>query len=360
MEYRKLGRTGLEVSVIGLGTEYLDRRPRETVVSVVHEAIERGVNYFDLLFAFPEYRDNFGAALKGYRDRVLIAGHLRSAETNGQYRLTRDVKECEELFFDLLSRLDTDYVDILLFQMVDEEEDYEEIMSAGGLMELALRFQQEGKARFIGMSGHNPSLALRAVEDGKIDVLMFPINAIGVNLIGSVVSGWEELLNACISKEVGLVVMKPFAGGRLFEQKSLRSVTPVQCLNYVLSQEGVSTTVPGVKNTKELKETLHFLEATDEEKDFSSIIAHFEHLKGECTYCDHCLPCPSDIWIGQLIRLVDIAQDGISDDLQAEYNALSAKASDCIECGSCMERCPFGVDVISKMRQAVELFEMKV
>jgi aryl-alcohol dehydrogenase-like predicted oxidoreductase len=71
MEYRKLGRTGLDVGVIGLGTEYLNQQPRETVVAAVREAIERGVNYIDLVFSFPAYLDNLGAALRGgYRVRT--------------------------------------------------------------------------------------------------------------------------------------------------------------------------------------------------------------------------------------------------------------------------------------------------
>ncbi|MCK5022437.1 MAG: aldo/keto reductase, partial [Candidatus Pacebacteria bacterium] len=141
MKYRKLGKTGLEVSIIGLGTEYLNKKTKETVFSVVHEAIEEGVNYFDLVFAFPEYRDNFGVAFKGYRDKIIIAGHVGCAETNGQYRLTRDVKENETLFLDLLKRLHTDHVDILMIQMVNAFESYDRIMKPGGLMELAQRFQ---------------------------------------------------------------------------------------------------------------------------------------------------------------------------------------------------------------------------
>ena len=176
MKYRKVGKTGLDVSIIGLGTEYLNRKSRKTVVSVVREAIERGVNYFDLIFAFPEYRDNFAASFKGYRDKIIIAGHLGCAETNGQYRLTRDVKENEMLFLDLLSRLHTDYVDILMIQMVNTVESYDRIMKPRGLMELAHRFQQEGKARFIGISGHKAPGVMRFIKGNHIDVLMFPIN----------------------------------------------------------------------------------------------------------------------------------------------------------------------------------------
>ena len=353
MKTRKLGKTGLDVGIVGLGTEYLHKRSRETVVSVVREAIERGVNYMDLVFTFPEYLDHLGAALKGYRDRAIITGHLGAAEKNGDYRKTRDVKECERLFSDMLSRLHTDRIDVLFLQFVDEARDYERVMGSGGLLELALRFQREGKAGFIGLSGHNLPIALKAVKSGQIDVLMFPIN-----LTSDAMSGEKELFYVCASQEVGLVAMKPFAGGKLLQKKEARSITPVQCMSYTLSQIGVSTVVPGVKDVDELEAALHFLEATDEEKDFSSRIADFQQsLKGECVYCNHCLPCPAIIDIGQTIRLLETAQHGVSDELRADYDALSAKASECTECGSCMERCPFEVDVISKMQRAVQLFE---
>lgn len=371
MKYRKLGKTGLDVSAIGLGTEYLNGVPRDGVVSVVHEATDSGVNYMDLFFAHAEIRDDIGAALKGRRDKVIVAGHLgAAAKEDGQYYKTRDREVSERFFLDLLSRLRTDYIDILTLHFVDLEEEYERVFN-GTVLELAHRFQQEGKARFIGMSGHNLSVALKAVRSGQIHVLMYPIN-----LTGNAMPGRKELLNACVSEEVGLVAMKPYAGGKLLQKEGLvsmghvhsgwkslqgkasASITPVQCISYTLSQIGVSTTVPGIKNTDELEAALHFLDATDEERDFSSIIADSQqYLEGGCVYCNHCLPCPSVVDIGKTIRLLETAQYAISDDLRADYDALSAKASDCIECGSCMERCPFEVDVISKMKQAVELFE---
>jgi len=377
MKYRKLGKTGLDVSIIGLGTEYLNKKPKKTVVSVVHEAIEEGINYFDLVFAFPEYRDNLGASFKGYRDKIIITGHLGCAETDGQYRLTRDVKENEMLFLDLLSRLHTDYVDILMIQMVNTVESYDRIMKPEGLMELARRFQQEGKARFIGISGHKAPGIMRFIKNNHIDVLMFPIN-----LAWDFMPDRKEVFQTCVSQNVGLVAMKPFAGGRLFQQENPNSISPVKCINYVLTQPGVSTTVPGVKNVKQLKEALHFLEATDEERDFSSIITEFqEDLEGNCVYCNHCLPCPVGIDIGRIIQMVDKAMYNISSNLKGDYKTLrkkinfyypgrirtsrsqfrglSIKASECVECGVCMDRCPFDVDVISKMKLAVKLLEME-
>jgi predicted aldo/keto reductase-like oxidoreductase len=375
METRKLGRTGLQVGVIGLGTEHLHKKPRKTVVSVIHEAIDRGMNYFDLVFSFSEYRDNLGAALKGRRDKVIVAGHIGCAETDGRFRKTRFVRECDILFHDLLRRLDTDYIDVLVLQFVDKEEDYEEIMKPRGLMELARRLQNEGKARAIGLSGHKIPVALKTVRSSEIDVLMFPLN-----LAWDVVPGREEILQACAEEAVGLVAMKVFAGGRIFQKREGQHVTPVQCLQYALSQTGVSTVVPGVKSISELKEVLHFLEATKEEKDFGPVIRDFqEDLNANCVYCNHCLPCPVGIDIGRTIQKLDKALASSSDGLKDDYETRkkkrsfyfpgrirtavgshkhhSSQSSACTECGVCTERCPFDVDVISKMKQAAELLE---
>ena len=377
METRKLGRTGLEVGIVGLGTEHLHKKPRNTVVSVIHEAIDRGINYFDLVFSFSDYRDNLGAAFKGRRDKVIIAGHIGCAETDGRYRKTRFVKECDVLFHDLLKRLNTDYIDVLVLQFVDKEEDYEEIMKPHGLMELARRLQKHGKARAIGLSGHKTPVAVKAVRSGGIDVIMFPLN-----LAWDMVPGREEILQACNQEEAGLVAMKVFAGGRIFRRKESRSVTPVQCLHYALSQTGVSTVVPGVKDLAQLRKTLRYLDATREEKDFSSVVRDFqEDLTGNCVYCNHCLPCPAGIDIGRTIHKLDKTTAASSHRLKDDYKARRSKrsfyspsrvrstagdpkdrsteASACTECGVCMERCPFDVDVISKMKQAAQLFEAK-
>ena len=377
MKTRKLGRTGLKVSVIGLGTEHLHNKPRKTVVSVMHQAIDRGVNYFDLVFSFSDYRDNLGAAFKGRRDKVVIAGHIGCAETDGRYRKTRFVRECDILFHDLLTRLNTDYIDVLVLQFVDKEEDYQEIMKPRGLMELARRLQKEGKARAVGMSGHKIPVALKAVRSGEIDVLMFPLN-----LAWDVVPGREKILRACAEEEVGLVAMKVFAGGRIFRKKEGKSLTPVQCLHYALSQTGVSSAVPGVRSLYQLRETLRYLDATREDKDFSSVVRDFqEDLQGNCVYCNHCLPCPVGIDIGRTIQKLDKAlaasSDGLSDDYETRKKKRSfyfprrirstagdrkdhsSHASACTECGVCVERCPFEVDVVSKMKQAAELSEKK-
>jgi predicted aldo/keto reductase-like oxidoreductase len=157
---------------------------------------------------------------------------------------------------------------------------------------------------------------------------------------------------------VALVAMKPYAAGVLFrENPSSIVLTPVQCLSYALAQPAVCTAVPGCKNVAEMRAALAFLEASEEEKDFSAINSNpLWKLKGSCMYCNHCLPCPVTIDIGAVTKLADTAAIGSIDSVRAAYGALPVKASACIECGDCVERCPFGVDVIASMNRAVTLF----
>jgi predicted aldo/keto reductase-like oxidoreductase len=215
-------------------------------------------------------------------------------------------------------------------------------------------YKAQGSVGHIGMSGHFDSTALTAVESGLIDVLMY-----GVNMVRQGNPELESLYHACTERGVGLVAMKPYYGGALLNYDGRpTSITPVQCLAYTLSQP-VATAVPGVRNVEELRATLRYPEASAQERDWRAALPlMYEGLAGQCTRCNHCLPCPSDIDIGATILCVGFsAWDGVTDWLRDWYADLSAPASECIECGLCEERCPFGVDVMAKMQRAVELFE---
>ena len=111
MNYTELGRTGLNASIIGIGTEHMRGRPREMVVPTLRAAVERGVNYFDVIYAMPEYLDHMREGFQGLRDRVLLAAHLGSTDKGGQYYKTRTAKRCEGSFLNVLRCLETEYVD---------------------------------------------------------------------------------------------------------------------------------------------------------------------------------------------------------------------------------------------------------
>ena len=114
-------------------------------------------------------------------------------------------------------------------------------------MEHLLRYKERGHIGAIAMSTHRAPMALKAVNSGLIDALMFPLN-----LTSHVVEPEIELCQACVDQGIGLVAMKPYRGGTLFVADGEPSgITPAQCLHYVLSLP-VSTTVPGIKNVEEL------------------------------------------------------------------------------------------------------------
>ncbi|MBU0492356.1 MAG: aldo/keto reductase [Chloroflexi bacterium] len=351
MKTNKLGRTGLDVSVIGLGMEHLVPLP-DNIAPVVHRALDRGITYIDLMIWVPEVMSILGETLKGRRDQVILAAHLSTAQTKGQYRRTRNPQECEALFHDILDWLGTDHVDVLHLSNLDAPRDYKEVTSPGGVLDLALRLKQEGQTRALGLSGHDPQMALKVIESEHLDVVMHPIN-----IAGDAEPGGKELAQACASLGVGLVAMKPFAGGQVFQREN--PISPVQCLSYTLAQPGVSLALMGVKNLAELEANLRFLDATDEEKDFSAALQELRQgLAGTCVYCNHCLPCSATIDIAVVMRMLAAAERyGVGEDGLADYADLSAQASDCIECGDCKERCPFEVDIIANMRRAAQLFE---
>lgn len=370
MKTRRLGRSGLQVSAISLGTEYLLNEPRDHAVRVIHAALDRGINYFDIFYAQPDIRDTMGVAFRGRREEAMITTHLGGCVENGQHAKTRDLAISEHYFHDFLRRLETDYVDVVFLHNCDEQEDYEQLMDEDGLLGAARRYQEEGKARLIGFSGHTVATSLQAVESGAIDVLMFP-----VNILGNAVPGRRDLLDACQTHDVALVAMKPFAGGRLLQGgdelrverflvggsdvsvRRTNAITPVRCLSYILEQPSVSTIVPGCRDVAELDAALAYWDATPEERDFAPLLAGFaQYREGECVYCNHCLPCPSTIDIGQTMRLLDAAQRVGVEQVRADYAAMPTNADDCIACGECEARCPFGVEVISRMEEAARVF----
>lgn len=350
MFYRTLGKTGMEVSGIGMGMEHFHAAP-ENIAPALHRAMEVGINYIDLMIWSAHVKDAFAAALKGLRDKVILANHLGAAVTKDKYRRTRDVAECEEVFHDWLRRMGTDYVDVLHITYLDGPKDYRQVVE-GGVMELAHRLKREGKARAVGLSGHNPGTAMRAIRDGYLDVLMQPIHVANSNDRER-----DEMLALCVQQGIGMVAMKPFAGGDMLKYNE--AATPAKCLHYTLSQPGVSVALMGVKNVGELDANLAYLTATEEEKDYTqATLVCQEWQAGKCTYCNHCQPCPAEIDIASVMRLVFMAElIGVYPDLKDDYAALAVPASDCTECGLCEERCPFGIQVIAKMQKAVELLQ---
>ena len=379
IEQRPLGRTGMTVSAVSLGTEYLLNKPAERVTEVIRAAVDLGVSYFDLFWAQPHFRDVLGAAFVGLRDRVHLAAHLGAVAPTGEHEISRDPALAERFFEDFLTRYHTDYVDVLLLHNINDQPDLDHVMAPGGLLTLAQRLVREGKARAIGFSGHSVPIARAAAESGAVDLLMFPINLAGHGLPGR-----RELLVYCEEQGIAVVAMKPYAGGKLLtpsrtllieswqrgtagsvdvppseveKASGLKGITPVQCLAYALAQPGVVTAVPGCADLAQLRQAQAYAQASAAELDFAAALADFAvPASGECVYCNHCLPCPVGIDVGGTIRVLESASWLEAAALTAAYRALPVSPSACTDCGTCGEHCPFGVDAPSKVLAAAERF----
>ena len=379
MNYRRLGKTGLMVSEIGLGGEWLERHNAEECKAVIEACEELGVNILDCWMSEPNVRTNIGAAIAGHREQWYIQGHIGSTWQDGQYVRTRDLAYVKPAFEDLLTRMQTDYIDLGMIHYVDQEADWNDIVN-GPFLQYVLELKSAGTIRHIGLSTHNPKIARKAAESGFVEMILFSINpafdmlpasedidAYFDNKYDSVQGGIDperaELYQLCEQHDVGITVMKGYAGGRLFDAERSPfgvALTPIQCLHYCLTRPAVAAVMVGVDTPEQMREAAHYAEATQEEKDYASVLAGApKHAyTGQCTYCGHCKPCPMDIDIAMVNKLYDLAvmQPEVPASVKAHYEALDATAADCIGCGGCEERCPFGVKVVERMEKASVLF----
>jgi predicted aldo/keto reductase-like oxidoreductase len=379
MNRRFVGKTGIAVSEIGLGCEHLQGLPKEQVKAVCEAALSSGINIFDVFMSEPNVRDFIGEAIKGHREKVCIQGHIGAAWKDDQYARTTDAKDCRIFFEDLLSRLQTDYIDFGMLHFVDTEEDYKKVFESD-MIQYALQLKAEGKIKALGMSSHNPVTAKRAVETGLLDLIMFSINpafdllpevaiddlftfkTFTENRFKGIDPSREQLYRTCEKMGVGITVMKTLAAGMLFSEKMSLFGAPLneyQCIHYALDRPAVASALIGCKTPEEVFKAVQYETVSDREKEYSVALgkAGVYSAQGKCMYCNHCLPCPKHIDIAAVNRYLDLSTSGtVSPTIQAHYNALDAHGSDCIACGACEKRCPFQVKVSERMREAATVF----
>jgi predicted aldo/keto reductase-like oxidoreductase len=380
MLYRKAGKTDMQLSVIGLGAEHLDGKPYATVDETISAAIEQGINFMDVFMPGPEVRQNIGKALAGKRDKFFIQGHIGSVDLNQQYDISRDLPTCKTYFENLLKYLNTDYIDFGMLFFIDSEDDLKNIFDKG-IVDYVQSLKKAGTIRAIGASSHNPVTAAKLVETGVIDLLMFSINP-AFDMIPSTSSVFDlldkpdshgftlqmdpvraQLYQLCEQKGVAISVMKTLGAGKLLSQEHSpfkQAMSVGQCVHYALTRPAVVSTLLGCKSRAEILDAVKYLSMTDEEKDYSDIIKTRQgDFKGSCVYCNHCLPCPSNINIADVNKYLDIAklnEKKIPPSIVQHYKSLEHHGSECISCGSCEERCPFSVPIIKNMEKAASVF----
>ena len=379
MNYRRLGKTELMVSEIGLGGEWLERHNTDECKAIIDLCEEKGINILDCWMSEPNVRSNIGAAIRGKRERWYIQGHIGSTWQNGQYVRTRNLEQVKPAFEDLLTRMGTDYIDLGMIHYVDQEADWNQVVN-GPFLEYVFDLKKSGVIRHIGMSTHNPLIAKKAAESGFVEMILFSIKPAfdllpaseDINTyfadeydanLGGIAPERAELYKVCEQNDVGITVMKGYAGGRLFKAETSPfgvPMTPVQCIHYALTRPAVASIMAGFDTPEHVLDAVAYETASEEEKDYASVLAGAPRhaYSGQCTYCGHCKPCPKDIDIAMVNKLYDLAamQPDVPASVKAHYEAMEHTAADCIACGGCATRCSFHVPIVERMKRAAERF----
>ena len=379
MNTRRLGKTNLMVSEIGFGGEWLERHPEEESIELIKYASSRGINIIDCWMPDPKSRNIIGEGIKENRAGWFVQGHIGSTWKDEQYYRTREMKYVRPAFEDLLKRLQTDYIDLGMIHYVDSEEEWDRIQTSDYL-DYVMELKNSGVIRHIGMSSHNPRVAVKAARSGYIEMILFSINPAFDMLPASEdintmfaeefdaeLKGIDPdralLYKTCEENDIGITVMKGFAGGRLFDEKRSPfgvSLTPVQCIHYALTRPAVSAMLCGYDTKEQVDAAVAYETAAEEEKDYASVIASapLHSYKGQCTYCGHCKPCPAEIDIAMVNKFYDLAimQPEVPESVKAHYELLEHHASECVGCKGCESRCPFEVKISDRMERAAKLF----
>jgi hypothetical protein len=375
MLYRPIGKTGMSASVIGLGAEHLDNRPYAVCEEVIDAALDAGISIIDIFMPGTTVREHIGRALRGRRGQVLLQGHIGSVDLREQYDRTRDVAACRLYFENFLRCLRTDYIDLGMMFFIDTEEDFREVFETAYLS-YVLQLKQDGKIRAIGASCHDPAMAARLVATGIVEVLLFSVNPaydllpsdvyvidlFDQNLRDAPLRGADpvraRLYTLCASQGVAITTMKTLGAGKLLSPDFSPFAQPLsvgQCIHYALTRPAVVSTLIGCRSRAEVREAVGYLELSEAERDYAAAISSFKgEWRNQCVYCNHCLPCPAQIDIAAMTRLLDTARlgsDSIPAALRAQYKAAAHPAADCTACGQCEARCPFHVGVIANMQE---------
>jgi len=382
MLYHDIGKTGKKAGVIGLGAEHFDGRPYELVKETIDAALESGINYLDCFMPGKTVRENIAKALGSRRKDMYIQGHIGSTDINMQYDISRDLPVVKRYFEDML-RIFGGYIDFGMLFYMDKEDDIKKVFD-GGIADYALRLKQNGDIGHIGFSSHNPVVAKKVVETGLPEVMMFSINLAydlcpsGDDIMDTMVAMNEgnfsiesrslnpdraSLYALCEQRGVGISVMKTLGAGKLVSAGHTPFSKPMgvsQCIHYALTRPAVFSALIGCQSGGQIRSAVEYLDASDADKDYSAFLGELRSdFRGQCVYCNHCLPCPAAIDIAAVNRYLDIAKldaRNIPPSVRSHYASLDSKGGDCIGCGSCEERCPFGVCVSDNMSLAKEIF----
>jgi len=326
---RTLGRTGLKVAPIGLGTIPLFRAPREQAIEVVRKSCDLGVNYIDLARGYRRglAEEWVGEAIKGIRDKVVIV----TKSTDYSAKIVNHVEQS-------LKALQTDYIDVYCFHSLMQDEQWRRVIGPDGAMEGLKKAQKEGKIRFIGLSGHRSDQQSEIIKGGDIDLIITIFNYVFDDAL-------SDLLPLAKKLNVGFAAIKPFAGCFLNQHE--------QSLRWIL-EHPVDVVVPGmwqvdevVQNTRVMRE---FTPLIDSEREYLEEERKYWYYR-ICRVCYQCKPCPQGVPYVSLFMLpLMLRRNGFYLTLEENkgkfmYLSQMDKVEKCDNCGLCVETCKYHMPI---------------
>ncbi len=325
MKQITLGRTGITVPQNAFGALPIQRVDLPTAVGLLRRAYEGGMRFFDTARAYSDSEEKVGAAFAGMREKVYIATKTQA-------------KNAEDFWKDLhtsLRMLKTDYVDLYQLHCVPK---CFRPGDGSGLYEAMLEAKAQGLIRHIGITTHLIGVAEEIVASGLYETLQFPF---------SYISSERDiaLVRACEAANMGFIAMKGLAGGLLTNADA--------CMAFVSQFEALP--IWGVQRAEELEQWLSFFEKTPAMTDdlLAVIEADQKALAGNfCRGCGYCAPCTVGIVINQCARMSQMVRRAPSAAwLSPHWQAEMEKIDDCVDCGLCMTRCPYGLEIPTLLRK---------
>jgi len=329
MEYRVLGKTGLKVSAMGFGGIPIQRVSEKEAVEIVHLAVDKGINFIDSARGYTDSEEKLGMALKGKRDKVIIATKTMARDEKS---MTQDIETS-------LRNFQTDYIDLYQCHNVKTDADLEKVLGPSGALEALFKAKEAGKIGHIGITGHMDETLIKAIEAYDFETVQFPRNFMED-------AGEEELFPKARAKGLGTIIMKPLAGGAF--KKADRALRYLLGLDY-------STIIPGMDSLEQVEKNTslanEFKALTEDE--IQQLVEEAKALGQKfCRRCEYCKPCPQGIDIpGFFILHGYFERYGLADWAIERYRNIKPSAGECIECGICETRCPYELPIREMLKK---------
>lgn len=357
--HRTLGRTKLRIPVVSFGVMNSDSP------DLIKRALDKGINHLDTAHVYLRGNSErvIGEVLQksGNRDKIYVATKMRFARDRKKnvFLLRGTEREPgateENLFKQLetsLQRLRTDYIDILYVHSCYSPQmaTYEPLMNA------LVKVKKQGKARFIGVSTHKnePDVIRASVDAGVYDVVLTAYN-FAQNHRDEV----KKAIKYAVSKGVGVVAMKT-QGGKTMQERGEIEINHEAALKWVLEDENVCTTIPGVTTFEQLDQNFRVMNNLALSGTERSEIQFASSLKGKiyCQNCRTCIPtCPNNAEIPNLMRAFMYAK-GYGNYIQAGMTVAELPRKKglnvCRSCSLCTASCPNGINIGSRVKTLID------